>query len=172
MDVDGAAWATNIGMLIYCIVGYFYFKQGKASFVTNVNLIRYDKEVFAQLMKLGFPGFIMSLMGLIQAVVVFNAIVDVGTERDLAFFAAANRIMLFLMTPLFGLMRALQPVIGVNYGAKNYERVKHSFLLFSKTGLYLILPFWIFLIAFPELAIRSVLPEINIEAQDILNFRV
>ncbi len=172
MSVDGAAWATNIGMLIYCFVGYIYFQKGKASFQSNINHISFNKEIFCTILKLGFPGFIMSIMGLIQAIAVFNAIVNVGNETDLAFFAAANRILLFLMTPLFGLMRALQPVLGVNYGANQYDRVKASFLLFSKTGLLFILPFWIFLMVFPEVVIRMVLPNTPISISDILNFRI
>lgn len=172
MNVDGAAWATNIGMFIYCIVGYIYFNGNKASFSSNINNIRYDKEVFQNIIKLGFPGFIMSIMALIQSIAVFNAIVKIGTETDLAFFAAANRILLFLMTPLFGLMRALQPVAGVNFGARQLGRVKQSFLLFSKTGLFLVLPFWIFLMAFPELSIKMVLPDMTLTSSDIFNFRI
>ncbi|MEM8999555.1 MAG: MATE family efflux transporter [Bacteroidota bacterium] len=172
MDVDGAAWATNIGMLVYCIVGYLYFARGKASFKSNINALFYDSEVFKSILKLGFPGFILSLMGLIQAIVVFNAVVDYGTDEDLAFFAAANRILLFLMTPLFGLMRALQPVEGVNFGASQYDRVKKSFFLFCKTGLWLVLPFWLFLMLFPELGIQMVLPNKTMTATELLDFRV
>ncbi len=172
MGIEGAAWATNIGMFIYCIVGYRYFNSNQSSFPANINAIQYDRNVLAQILKLGFPGFIMSIMGLIQALVVFNAVVKVGTENDLAFFAAANRIQLFLMTPLFGLMRALQPIIGVNFGAKQYSRVKKSFLLFSKAGLFLILPFWLFLMFFPELVIRLVLPDATISSSAIFNFRI
>lgn len=172
MDVDGAAWATNIGMLVYCIVGHLYFQRGKASFDSNINAIGYDRKVFGIIVKLGFPGFIMTLMGLIQAIVVFNAVVQVGTEEDLAFFAAANRILLFLMTPLFGLMRALQPVEGVNFGAQQFDRVKQSFLLFSKTGVLLVLPFWGFLMLFPQLSINLVLPDTVLDHEDILNFRI
>ncbi|MGD1947449.1 MAG: MATE family efflux transporter [Croceivirga sp.] len=172
MDVDGAAWATNIGMLIYCIVGYIYFLKGKASFEGNINSIFYDAEVFKAILKLGLPGFILSLMGLIQAIVVFNAVVNFGTEEDLAFFAAANRILLFLMTPLFGLMRALQPVQGVNFGAEQYNRVKKGFLLFCKTGLWLVLPFWLFLMLFPELGMQLVLPNKIMTGTELVNFRI
>ncbi|MEO0726694.1 MAG: MATE family efflux transporter [Bacteroidota bacterium] len=172
MDVDGAAWATNAGMLLYCIVGHAYFVLGKASFVANVNMVWYDRDVFMSIIKLGFPGFIMSLMALIQAVVVFNAIVKVGTDSDLAFFAAANRIVLFLMTPLFGLMRALQPVEGVNYGARQFTRVRQSFWLFCRTGLALVFPFWVVLMLFPEFSIQLVLPDYVLQSEDILNFRI
>lgn len=172
MHVEGAAWATNIGMLIYCLVGYFYFKSGRASFTPNINSIRYDKAVFQQILKLGFPGFILTIMGLIQAIVVFNAIVQVGDDTDLAFFAAANRIMMFLMTPLIGLMRALQPIEGVNFGAGQYKRVEQSFLLFCKTGLAIVFPFWVIMMLFPEPSIRLMLPDVEMTAADFLNFRI
>lgn len=144
MDVDGAAWATNIGMLVYCIVGYLYFQRGKASFDSNINAIGYDKRVFGIIVKLGFPGFIMTLMGFIQAIVVFNAVVQVGTEEDLVFFAAANRILLFLMTPLFGLMRALQPVQGVNFGAQQLDRVNRVLYCSARPGCCWCFPFGFF----------------------------
>ena len=95
LGVAGAAWGTNIGMAIYSVVGYFYFKGGKASFEVNMRKLTYDKSVFESIVKMGFPGFIMTVMGLLQAIVVFNAIVGNGTDRDLAFFAAANRYLFF-----------------------------------------------------------------------------
>ncbi|MEO1052075.1 MAG: MATE family efflux transporter [Bacteroidota bacterium] len=172
MGVEGAAWATNIGMAIYSIVGFVYFKKGRASFHADIRSLTFDREVFRSIMRLGFPGFIMTIMGLVQAFVVLNAIVDIGDDSDLAFFAAANRIILFLMTPLFGLMRALQPVIGINFGAKQYDRVKESFVLFTKTGFYIVAPFWVMLTAFPEVSMGLVLPDVTFTAQDLLNVRV
>lgn len=172
MGVEGAAWATNVGMLIYCIVGYRYFKKGKASFTANINSLKYDKTIFNNIVKMGFPGLMMSIMGLIQALVVFIAISTYGTTDDLAFFASANRILLFLMTPLFGLMRALQPVIGINYGAKQYKRVKNSFILFSKTGFWLVFPFWLLLNIFPEQSLSLMLPNIQLSTADLWHYRV
>lgn len=170
--VEGAAWATNLGMFIYCLVGYFYFKKGKISFTANINSLKYDRAVFSAILKMGFPGLIMSIMGLVQAIVVLNAISKHGTVDDLAFFASANRILMFLMTPLFGLMRALQPVVGINYGAKQYKRVKNSLLLFSKTGFWLVFPFWLLLTIFPEQSLHLMLPSMTFSPESIWHFRV
>ena len=172
LGVAGAAWGTNTGMLIYAITGYYYFKKGKASFSTNMQKLSYDKEIFSSIMKMGFPGFIMSIMSLVQAIVVFNAIVNNGTDSNLAFFAAANRTMFFLMTPLFGLMRALQPVIGINFGAKQYDRVKKSFLLFTWTGFFIVSPFWLALTIFPEASMSLMLPDMIFTDTDFLNLRI
>ncbi|WP_435525025.1 MATE family efflux transporter [Chryseobacterium indoltheticum] len=38
-----------------------------------------------------------------------------------------NRFFLFLLTPLFGLMRGLQPVVGINFGAGQFERARQFF---------------------------------------------
>lgn len=172
MGVAGAAWATNIGMLIYSIVGYFYFYREKASFKSNMRRLTFDKTVFMSILKMGFPGFILTIMSLVQAIVVFNAIVGVGNDNDLAFFAAANRILLFIMTPLFGFMRALQPVAGINFGAGLYDRVKDSFILFTKTGFFIVAPFWLMLTIFPEASIRLVLPDMEFSAQALFNLRI
>lgn len=172
MGVAGAAWATNIGMLLYCVIGYVYFARGKASFPGNVRSLRYDAPTFKAIVKVGFPGFILTIMSLVQAIVVLNAIVLAGTERDLAFFAAANRIMLFIMMPLIGLMRALQPTIGINFGAGAYDRVKSSFLLFTKTGFYVVAPFWLLLTLFPEFSMQLILPDMAFTAADIWYLRV
>lgn len=170
--VAGAAWATNIGMIVYCLTEYRYFIAGKASFEAKVWSISYDQTIFKAIFSMGMPGFIMSMMGLIQAIVVFNALSNFGTERDLVFFAAANRIILFLMMPLFGLMRALQPVLGISFGAGDYTRVKQSFILFTKAGFYIVTPFWLLLTLFPEGALHLILPTMVFVPEDLFNFRV
>ncbi|PKV49235.1 putative MATE family efflux protein [Aquimarina sp. MAR_2010_214] len=172
MGVEGAAWATNTGMLIYCIMGYRYFKKGKASFTANIDSLKYNKPIFNNIVKMGFPGLMMSIMGLVQALVVFIAISKYGTVEDLAFFASANRILLFLMTPLFGLMRSLQPVTGINYGAKQYKRVKSSFVLFSKTGFWLVFPFWLLLTIFPQQSLSLMLPDVQFSTDNLWHFRI
>jgi len=174
MGIAGAAWASNIGMLVYCIAEVRYFRTGRASFSSDVTSLAFDATVFKRILTLGFPGFIIGIMGLIQAIVVFNAIVGVSPdgERDLAFFAAANRIMLLLMTPLFGLMRALQPIAGVNYGAGQMDRAKDAYWLFVRTGFYIVFPFWIFMNAFPELSLRLVLPDFEFTPDDLTYFHL
>ena len=172
MGVAGAAWATNIGMITYAIVGYWYFIRGKASFDTDIRYLGIDKKLSKSILSLGFPSLIMSLMGLIQALVVYNAINNYGTQSDVAFFAASHRTVLFLITPLFGLMRALQPVIGMNYGAGKMDRVESSYKTFSLAGFLIIFPFWLLMNIFPENSLSLMLPGYTYGPEEIWNFRV
>lgn len=170
--VSGAAWSTNIGMLVYCIFSYRYFRHNKASFQSNINRLCWDTKLLGNILKSGLPQFIMTFMTVIQAMVIFNALARHGSQADLAFFAAANRMQLFLMMPLVGLMRALQPVVGVNYGAGLHTRVKQAFKLHTQAGTLLIFPIWLLLVVFPSESLSVMLPDTQFSAQQLWWFQV
>ncbi len=172
MGVEGAAIATIIGMMVYSIRGYLYFRNGKASFEADIHKFSRDKSTARMILKTGLPGFILTVMSLVQSFVVFNALTNVGDEDDVAFFAAANRILLFMMTPLFGLMRSLQPVIGINFGAGQYDRVKAGFRLFTKGGFFIVAPFWLLMSLFPEPTLRLMLPDLQFTDEHLNYFRI
>ena len=69
-------------------------------------------------------------------------------------------------------MRALQPVVGINFGAGQYDRVKQSFLLFTKTGFFMVAPFWLLLTLFPTASMNLMLPGMLFTPADLFNLRV
>ena len=170
--VSGAAWGTNIGMAVYSILGLLYFHSNKASFKTKAFSFKMDKALAREMFKLGIPAFLMSIMSLVQSIVVFNALANFGTQADIAFYGVVNRIFMFLMTPIMGLMRAVQPVIGINFGAKEYERTIKAYKVFSYGAMALTLPFWIVGIIAPNAVLELMLTEQAIMGPQIMAFRV
>lgn len=170
--VAGAAWGTNLGMFIYVILFFLYCKKGRASFETNAFRFFYDKEVTKEIISLGMPSFIMSVMMVIQGVIIMNALSTYGSDADIAFYGIAFRLFNLYGTPVFGLMRALQPVVGVNYGAKQYDRVIKSYVIFSFVALLLVFPVWGVSMLFPNQVLQSMLPSSVFAAKDILYFRM
>ena len=170
--VKGAAWGTNIGMLVYTIVFFVYSGLKKASFDARPFSIRRDKNVIKTITSLGIPSMIMAVMTLVQGVVVMNALSRFGSTADVAFYGIAYRIFMFLLTPVFGLMRALQPAIGINFGAEKYERVIKSFKIFGVAATILMAPFWIVMMVNPELVLNLMLPAKEFLASDLFNFRI
>jgi putative MATE family efflux protein len=170
--VEGAAWATNVAMIVYSAIGIWYFTKGKSSFKTESLSFKIDFDIAIQILKLGFSGMIITIMTVLQSAVVLNALVKFGNGSDLTFYTVCNRILLFLMMPIIGLMRAIQPIIGMNFGAEQFDRLKHSYKLFITTGFLLILPFWLMLNLFPEKSIHAMAPTLNINEGYIANFRI
>jgi len=172
MGVAGAAWGTNIGMFIYALLFVIYCKRGKASFNANIFTLRADKEIIKEIVSLGMSSLIMSVMGIIQGIIILRAFKAYGSEADITFYGAVFRIFNFSLTPIYGLMRALQPVAGINYGAEKYERSISSFKIFSIAALIIMLPFWLISMINPGLVMGSMLPQVNFDEQYIFSFRI
>ncbi len=172
LGVEGAAWATNIGMLAYTVIGWFYFGKGFASFRSKLVSIRWDRDIGTSILRLGMSAFIMSIMSLVQSVFVFNALAKYGTTADIAFYGVVYRIFTFLLTPIFGLMRALQPAVGINYGAGQYERVIRAYKLFAVAALVLTLPFWLLSMAVPGQVLGMMLKEQAFTEIQLMCFRI
>lgn len=171
MGVAGAAWGTNLGMLVYTIAGLAYFAKGKASFEAHPFKFLRDKKIVKDIFSMGMPSLIMSVMSLVQAVVVFNALSRYGTTYDLALYGAIYRFFTLLLTPIFGLMRALQPVIGINYGAKNNLRVISGFKIFAVASTLMMLPFWVITMIIPEAVLSLMFPGRIFDAASLFYFR-
>ena len=117
-------------------------------------------------MSLGMPGFIMMVMIVVQNIVIFNVFAKYGTDEDITFFTAVNRFYILLNTPLWGLMRALQPVAGMNYGAGKYKRtisslslIFHSYRIvysYSVLDFYHVLPADVLSVMFPSVKLTAV----------------
>lgn len=172
MGVVGAAWGTNIGMLVYSLLGWIYFGMGRATFDAKVASFKADKENALSIIRLGLSSLLMTIMSLIQAVVVFNALSKYGTISDITFYGVVFRIFQFLLTPIFGLMRSLQPVIGINYGAKQYDRVISSYKIFGVVALLLTLPFWIVFLIAPGSVLGLMLTEQTLTSVQFTYFRI
>lgn len=170
--VAGAGWATNVSMIIYTLLGVWYYAGGLSSFKTRFWSLKNDKVAMKQTLALGMPGFVMMVMIVIQNIVVFNALAKYGSPMDMTFFTAVNRFYILLNTPLWGLMRALQPVSGMNYGAKQYNRSIGAYRLFSFTGLLILFPFWLFVMVFPSGVLSIMIPGIVFLPEQLTDFRI
>ena len=172
MGVAGAAWGTNIGMFVYALLFVIYCKRGRASFNANIFTVRADKEIIKEIVSLGMSSLIMSVMGIIQSVIILRALKTYGSDLDITFYGAVFRIFNFSLTPIYGLMRALQPVAGINYGAQKYERSISSFKIFSFVALVVMLPFWLLAMINPWLILGSMLPKVTFDLGYIFSFRI
>lgn len=172
LGVEGSAWATNLGMVVYTLLGWLYFGMDFASFKTKTFSLRWHTATVKSIFELGMSSFIIVVMTLVQGVVVFNALAKYGTVLDIAFYGVVYRIFVFTLTPIFGLMRALQPVVGINYGAGQYERVISSYKLFTVAAMLLTLPFWLISMVTPAWVLGLMMPDQVFTGTQLMYFQI
>ncbi len=172
LGVKGAALATIISTTVYSSLNFSFFVGGKSSVNFETKSLKLAPSVIPEMFAIGLPTLFMQVMTLIQQMLIFKSIATYGSDFDIAFMGATTRIFMLTIIPVFGLMQALQPVIGINFGAKNIERVKSASKVFLLAGTIMIILLWLPMQFFPGYFLGSMLPEANFTGTDFNNFRI
>ena len=170
--ISGAAWATVTSMTVLTIMGYVYYLTGQANYKVKAFAMTWNWKIAKPLLSIGISAAMLQLMFFVQQSIAFLLIKKYGGDWDIAFMGTCYRIMLLMVFPSFGFAIAFQPVAGINFGAKIYERVKESFYKFLIVATLAMVVPWGVVMLMPEVVISWVLPNADISAQDIMNFRL
>ncbi len=170
--IEGAAWATVAAMGLFTALDLVYFTSGKVSYPIRLNRLVWDRKMLRPVLSVGVSAMMLQLMFFVQQAVVFKSLAYYGTDWDLAFMGGCYRVLVLLVMPVFGFAQALQPVAGINFGAKHYERVREAFKVFTQTGVLVLTCIWIFLMFFPEIIMGWMIPGVTFSSTDMWNFRM
>lgn len=170
--IEGAAWATIISLAIFAVISVVYFVRGEASYPVDLTHFGLSMDLLRPILGIGVSAMMMQLMFFVQQAVIFKSIEHYGTEWDQAFMGASYRVLMLVIFPTFGVAQALQPVVGINYGAQDYARVKEAFKVFSIGGTALLTFLWLFIMAWPQYALILMLPDATFSETDLFNFRM
>jgi putative MATE family efflux protein len=130
MGVAGGALATIIGQIISFIIAIIYIPK-----IKSVNLEKKDfklnKTIFKTL-SLGLSSFITQ-MTVLALFVVMNNIMKIyapsskfGADIPLSVYGVISKLNSLYVSSILGISIGAQPIIGYNYGAGNYKRVKET----------------------------------------------
>ncbi|MHC5762955.1 MATE family efflux transporter [Nostoc sp.] len=169
---SGIALATIIAMVFSSIVNLAYFILGKSFISVNLKKLAIAIDLLPATLSVGMSSLFHPVMMLLQGFVVFNSISYYGTNNDIAFYGATGQVNSLVFIPVIGLAQALQPIIGMNYGAKNHRRIKKAYLIFAIIGTILLLLIWLPLQLYPRAFLGLILPSVNFTEDDIFNFRL
>ena len=127
LGIAGAAYATLIAHFVTAVTSiYYFFIRKKTLCRIRPGLIRWDKQIAAEIMSIGFPSFFNSF-GSSMIIVLFNNILKaIGGDTALSTYAILSRFNALVTTPFTGVMQGIQPIIGYNFGKRNNERVSKT----------------------------------------------
>jgi putative MATE family efflux protein len=170
--IQGLALGTVIAMIVFCIINFIYFISGKSSIPVNIRKFALAINLLPGILSVGISALLANVMDLVQSFIVFKSISYYGTHHDIAFYGATLRLTSLAFIPLNGFVQALQPVIGINYGAGNYHRLKKAYFIFTICVTALAVLFWLPMQLSPTTFLSWLLPNSTFTSNDLLNFRV
>ena len=133
MGVEGAALATVISQGISCAWVLFFLTGKKAILRIRRSTVRISLERSKRIMTLGITGFVMqgtnSLVSIVcnnQLQIFGETMMVGGGDLYVGVMTVLNSVRELLSLPVGGIASGGQPVIGYNYGAGEYKRVKEG----------------------------------------------
>lgn len=129
MGVKGAAIATVISQIVSAIWVLSYFTSSKSHLKIKKENIKLQSYIVKNIISIGLAPFSMQIAASIVTVLLNNNLQKYGGDIATSSMAAINSITMMILMPIFGINQGAQPIIGYNYGAKNYDRVKSALKL-------------------------------------------
>ncbi len=132
LGMSGAAWATVIGQLVSSVLILRYFGRFQ-----SVTLERRDylprKSSVLRILKIGIAAGAMQFASTVISIVMNNVLgyygelSPYGRDIPLACVGIITKVAALFDGVSLGIAQSIQPIIGYNYGAGNYDRIKTAF---------------------------------------------
>ncbi|MCR5807371.1 MAG: MATE family efflux transporter [Oscillospiraceae bacterium] len=123
MEIAGAAIATVLGNVCGAAVSVMLYACGKTLLVPRKAYIRPRIAIVSEIFRVGIPAALETLLTSAAYIVNNNLAVAYG-ELTVAAMGVAQKILSFGNYIYQGFASGTQPLMGYNYGAKNYRRMR------------------------------------------------
>lgn len=149
LGIAGAAIATIIAQFCSAAWVIAFLVGRRSQLKLRRRYWKVEKELAAPMMSLGLSGFVMkSTTGLVQ--VLYNIqLRTYGGDIFIGCMTVVNSIRDVLFMTFHGLTNGFQPVLGYNYGAKKFDRVRAGIRFSTLAGITYAGVCWIVLMLFP-----------------------
>lgn len=134
LGVAGAAWATVIAQIVSFSISVVYLKKFKRVTLKK-EYFRLNLRQAMVTVKYGMSqGLNQCAMCLVmvcmnRTMVHYGALSIYGAEIPLAASGIVMKVNAIVIAVLIGISQGMQPIIGFNYGARKYDRVKKTYFL-------------------------------------------
>ncbi len=154
MGVRGAALATILAQGCSAAWVLKFLTGKKAILRLRLRDLRPDLALIRQILSLGMAGFIMAATNSLVQIVANRTLYAFGGDLYVGVMTILNSIREVIMMPIQGLTNGSEPVIGYNYGAKRYDRVRGSIRFTLVVGIAYNVAIWAVLMLAPTLLMR------------------
>lgn len=121
--IQGAAIATNISYLVGTIWVLTHFMQKNSNLKFHRKNFKLEKDIVISILNIGLSPFSMQLATSFVIIVVNSTLLHYGGDLAIGAFGIINSVNTLVIMIIIGLNQGTQPIVGYNFGAKNYPRM-------------------------------------------------
>ena len=149
LGVKGAAYATIFSQIVTLVLSYAYFKSKRSDLKIKKEYFSLDLNIIKLILSIGISPFVMQLATSMVQVINNNALKTYGGDLAIGAMTTVNAVALLCFMPVYGISQGAQPVIGYNYGAKQFDRMKEALKISMGVGTLIFFVILFFIESFP-----------------------
>ncbi len=150
MGVKGAALATVLSQGVSAAWVLKFLTGKKALLRLKLSVMKISPRYLKEITALGLSGFVMYISNSIVQILYNFSLSRYGGDLYVGVMTVLSSVREIVYTPLTGLTSGSQPVLGYNYGAKKYTRVKQGIRIMTLACLGFTIAAWIVIMLFPQ----------------------
>lgn len=133
LGISGAAIATLLSQCISFSLLLSCFIRKKSTTKLHIKNVSKKIGTYFLIIKTGLPSLCRQALAS-TATIFLNVSASFYGDSAVAAMSIVGRIFMFTMSAMIGLGQGFQPVLGYNYGAKKYDRVREAIFFTGKVG--------------------------------------
>ncbi|MGE5422682.1 MAG: MATE family efflux transporter [Ignavibacteriales bacterium] len=127
MGIKGSALATVLGQIFSMLWVFSYYWSGRSLIKIRLKNMIPRWPVLASIVSIGIAPCALQLASSVQQVILNKTVFLYSGDLALSAVGIMMSIITLLFMPILGISQGAQPIIGFNYGAQHYDRVKATF---------------------------------------------
>lgn len=173
MGVKGAAYATIISQFVLFAWVIIHFRSARSVARLIYSKISPDLNIIKHIFTIGFAPFAMNVASSIVTAVMNSQFIKYGGDISVGAMGIVNSATMMLVMTIISINMATQPIVGFNYGAGLYCRVKETVMKAIKYAIMVATAGWLICMLIPGTVI-SIFNSDNMElrAAGIFGLRI
>lgn len=172
MGVRGAALATVISQACSAVWVLGFLTGPKAILRLRRTALKLRWERVRRILGLGSSGFVMALTNSLVQILCNATLQRVGGDLYVSVMTVVNSVREVATMPAAGITNGCQPVLGYNYGAGQYRRVREGIRFTTAATMGYTAAIWVVIMAFPAMFIHIFNSEAELLSAGVPAFRI
>lgn len=126
LGIRGVAWATVLSMFIGMLFVMHHFTLRSSVIRLRWKNLRLNRHIILSILSIGLSPFSMQVAASAVALLMNTSLLRHGGDLAVGAYGIINSVLMLILMVVLGLNQGTQPIIGYNYGAGNYQRVRET----------------------------------------------
>ena len=172
LGVAGAAWATTMSQIVVFFVFIYMLFVKRHTYVRfRLKDFSFSSYIIYDIIKVGIPVS-MSMVVMSVGQLVFNRLLVNFSTDAVAAYQIGGRLDMIVFLPIFGIASALTTIIGMFYGAKEFDKIKSISFYGIKSSLLITSISSVFLFIFAPSVVKIFTADLQIQNISIDYLRI